>query len=186
MGGRLIETIAVSIGLRRQHHVVELRHTQRPSLPAGEDLGLEGQSAADVDDGLHGADQIDVEQCEPITAGEMRQSFLDNKGLAEDARRFGQRHRHASLQCRSVCELGVVIRVTKFVSRGLGGVDAATPVEEDQRPIVDERHAERAAKLAIARSGIDPLFVDCAIDEPAERLAVRRERTADDVQAVGP
>ncbi len=62
-------------------------------------------------------------------------------------------------------ELGVVVRVAELVSGRLRRVDAAAPVEEDQRAVVDERHAERAATLAGAGPGVDPLLVDGAVDE---------------------
>ncbi len=114
------------------------------------------------------------------------QPFLDDQGLAEDARRLGQRHRQPALQRGAVGELRVVVGVAQLVSSRLRRVDAAVPVEEHQRPVVDERHAERAATLAFARSGVDPLLVDGPIDEAAEWLAVRGERPADDLRAFGP
>ena len=87
-----------------------------------------------------------------------------------------KRHRQASLQRGAMGELGVVVGVTELVRGRLRRVDAAAPVEEDQRAVVDERHAERPAALAGARPGIDPLLVDRAVDEAAEALAVRGER----------
>ena len=113
-------------------------------------------------------------------------AFFDDQRFAEDARRFGQRHRQVALHRRAVRELRVVIRVTQLVGGGLRRVEAAAPVQEHQRTIAGEWHAEGAALLARARSGVDPLLVERAIDQPVQSAAVGLERVAHDLDAVVP
>ena len=133
-----------------------------------------------------GAWQVDVEQRQPVGA---------RAGAAGPPRRPASRRRcspsrpapsAASLQRRALGELGVVVGVAELVGRGLRRVDAAVPVEEHERAVADERHAERSAALAVAWAGVDPLLVDGAVDEAAERRAVRRERVANDAEPVVP
>jgi len=52
--------------------------------------------------------------------------------------------------------------------------------------VLDERHAERTAALSFPRTGIDPSLVDGTVDQTTQWLAVRRERAADDIEALGP
>ena len=134
-----------------------------------------------------GAEQVDVEQGQPLGAGRggarpSSTTSVSQKMLAVSASAIGS----LRLQRRALGELGVVVGVAELVRRRLGRVDAAGPVEEHERAVVDERHAERPAALAVARAGVDPLLVDGAVDEPAERRAVRAERVADDVEPVVP
>ena len=118
--------------------------------------------------------EVDVEQGQPVGAVELLQALLDDERLAEDAGRLGQRHRQPALQRRAVGQRGVVVGVTELVGGRLGGVDAARPVEQHQRAVADERHAERPAALAVARRGVDPALVEGPVDEPAEPGAVAR------------
>ena len=55
MSCRLIEAVAVRIGLCLQHQFVQLADTKRAALPTGEDFGLEQEAATDVDDNLQRA-----------------------------------------------------------------------------------------------------------------------------------
>ena len=102
MCGRLIESVAVGVGLGLVHHVAELRGAERASLPACEHLGLEREPRSDVDHDLIGTLQIDVEQCEAlgIVVGsvEAGEAGLHDEGLAEDRRRLGERHREPALE----------------------------------------------------------------------------------------
>ena len=140
----------------------------------------------DVDDHLARADEVDVEQREPLDALEVGEPGFDRERLAEDAGRLGQRHRHPLLQRRATGQRGVVVGVAELVGRGLGRVDRARPVEQHERTVVDELHAERPAHLAVARAGVDPPLVERPVDEAGELAAVARERRADPRDAVVP
>ena len=171
-----IETVAVGVGLGLQHQLVELGGTERAALAAGEQLRLEEEPGVDVDDHLGRADEGDVEQRQSLHSLQSAQAGLDRERLAEDARRLGQRHRQPALQWRASGERRVVVGVTELVRGRLGGVERARPVEQHQRAVVDERHAERTARLAVTRAGVDPAFVEGVVDEPGELVAVCRER----------
>ena len=97
---------------------------------------------------------------------------LDDERLAEDARRLGERHRQEPLEVGAFGQRRVVVGVAELVRQRLRRVGAARPVHQHQRAVADERHAERAADLAVARSGVDPPLVDGAGDQPAELGAV--------------
>ncbi len=132
------------------------------------------------------AGQVDVEQRETLGAFEAGEAGLDGQGLAEDAGRLGERHRHPLLEGCPAGERGVVIGVAELVGRGLGGIDRPGPVEQHQRSVARERHAERTPGLAIAGFGVDPLLVERTVDDAGELSAVGRERRADPVDALGP
>ena len=101
---------------------------------------------------------------------------LDDERLAEDAGGLGERHRQPPLERRAAGQRGVVVGVAELVGGGLRRVERARPVEQHERAVVDERHAERAAGLAVAWAGVDPLLVERPVDEPGELGAVGRER----------
>ena len=71
-----------------------------------------------------------------------------------------------------MCQLGVVVGVTQFVSSGLRRIDAACPVEKDQRAIADEGSAKGPAALALAWLGIDPAAIDGAVDQTVQGASV--------------
>ena len=134
----------------------------------------------DVDDDLVRSCRSTSSSASRSAPSSPREPGLDGQGLAEDAGRLGQRHRQPPLQRRPLGERRVVVGVAELVGRGLGRVERTRPVEQHERPVVDERHAERAAVLAVAGAGVDPPLVEGTVDEPAQLGAVRRERSADD------
>ena len=103
-------------------------------------------------------------------------ALLDDERLAEDARGLGQRHRQAPLEVGALGQRRVVVGVTELVRQRLRRVGAARPVHQHQRAIADERHAERAADLAVAWSGVDPPLVEGA-GRPARRAGRCSRRT---------
>ena len=120
----------------------------------------------DVDDHLVAPGEIDVEQGESLRAFESGEAGLDSECLAEDARCLGERHRHPLLQRRAARQRGVVVGVAEFVGGGLGGIDRPGPVQQHERTVTGERHAEGAAGLAVTGLGIDPPFVERTVDDP--------------------
>ncbi len=140
----------------------------------------------DVDDDLVRALEVDVEQRQSIGALEAGEAGLDDQRLAEDAGRLGERHRQALLQRRAIDERRVVIGVAEFVGRGLRRFRRTRPVQQDERTVADERHAEGAARFALGGRRVDPLLVEGAVDEVAQRGAELAERGADDVDALVP
>ena len=151
-----------------------------------EDLSLEQEATADVDDHLRGALQVHIEQRQAIVAGEPLEAFFHDQRFAEDAGRLGERHRQHALHRRAMRELRVVIRVPQLVRCSLRRVEAAAPVQKHQRTIAGERHTERAALLARARPSVDPLLVERTVDQPIQPAAVRRECVAHDLYAFVP
>ena len=59
-------------------------------------------------------------------------------------------------------------------------------LRKHERAVADERHAEGAAPLAVARAGVDPLLVEGAVDEAASGGQYAAERVAHEVEAVVP
>ena len=127
----------------------------------------------DVDDDLRRPGEVDVEQRQPLgrpRAGARPASTtnVSQKMLAVSASAIGSR------RCSGVrpASVRVVVGVAELVRRRLRRVERARPVEQHERAVVDERHAERAAGLAVPRPGVDPLLVERPVDEPGEPGAV--------------
>ncbi len=97
-----------------------------------EQLGLEQEAGADVDDHLVRPHQVDVELGQTFGALEAGEAGLDDERLAEDAGRLGERHRELTLQGRAAGQRRVVVGVTEFVGGGLGRVGRTRPVEQHQ------------------------------------------------------
>ena len=72
------------------------------------------------------------------------------------------------------------------MSGGLGGVGRAGPVQEHQRAVAHEGHAERSTRLAVAGCGVDPLLVECPVDQATQPRAVLGEGALDDVDSFAP
>ena len=83
-------------------------------------------------------------------------------------------------------QLGVVIRVAQFVGGRLSRIHAAAPVEQDERTIIDERHAKCTADLSFAGLGIDPFFVQRTIHQASKAIAVSTKCTAHELHAFVP
>ena len=79
--------------------------------------------------------------------------IVSQKMLAVSASAIGR----LALQRRALGQLRVVVGVAELVGEGLHAVEAAVEVEQHERSVAAERHAERAAALAGARLGVDPL-----------------------------
>jgi len=173
-----VDAVSVSRGLRVEHHLVQFGDAERATLASREHVGLEAKATGDVDHDLAGADQIHVEQAESFVAVRTGKTGLGHQGLTEDACRLGKRHGQPLLQWRATGQLHVVVCVTEFVGGGLRRFGAATPVEEHERSVADEGHAEGATDLAVPRFGVKPRFVNGAVDESCERGGVGGERPA--------
>ena len=61
-----IDPLAVGLGLRVEHQLVEFVHTQRTASATVEHRRLEDEPRADVDHDLIGAGEVDVEEREPL------------------------------------------------------------------------------------------------------------------------
>ena len=160
----LVESVCICGELGFEHQLIEFGDSEGAALAAGKDLSLEQIAAVNVDHHLGRTLEIYVEKCEPVVALKVLEALFDHKCFAEDAGGFGQCHRQASLQRCAMCQLGVVVGVTQFVSGGLRRIDTACPVEKDQRPIADEWGAKGPAAFALAWLGIDPAAIDGAVD----------------------
>ena len=86
MGRRLVEAVAVRVGLRLAHHVVQLADAERAALTAGEHLGLEArhrvqahrrqlQDLLDVHPAGHGGVQR-LAQVRGLKAGDISPTLL--------------------------------------------------------------------------------------------------------------
>ena len=130
---RLVETVAVRLGLGGGHHLAQLRSARAcPATAACEHLALEQEAGADVDDHLVRAHEVDVELGQALGALEAGEAGFDDERLAEDAGRLGERHRELTLQGRATGQRRVVVGVAEFVGGGLGRVGRARPVEQHQ------------------------------------------------------
>ena len=105
---------------------------------------------------------------------------LEQQRLAEDRRGLGERHRQPALQRGAIGERDVVERVPELVRERRHRVEAAVEVHHHAADVgVDDRHAVRAAALAVADLGVDPVLVEGARREPAPgRGSSRRTRRA--------
>ena len=101
---------------------------------------------------------------------------LEEQRLAEDRRGLGERHRQPALQRRALGERDVVERVTELVRERRHRVLAAVEVHHDAADVACDAGAVRAALLAVARLGVDPLLRERAVRE-RERGRARSRRT---------
>ena len=117
----------------------------------------------DVDDDLRRADEVRVEQRQPLAVvRRLLRDFLEQQRLAEDRRRFGERHRQPALQRGATRERDVVVGVPELVRECRDGVVTAVEVHHHAADVVRDRRAVRAAPLAIAHLGVDPVLVEGA------------------------
>ena len=141
-----------------------------------EDFLLEQVARVDVHDDLRVADQAGLEDGELLlrVAGLLEDGLHDD-GLAHDGGGLGQRHGRVLLQLGLAGGVGalVVEGVPQLVGDGADLVERAVEVAQ-HAAFLDRRHAhaERAAALAVALFGVDPVVVEGAFGEGRQ---VRRE-----------
>ena len=129
-------------------------------------------------------DEVGVEQRQPLGGvGGVGERGLEEQRLAEDRRGLGERHRRGALDRRAIGERDVVIRVPELVRERRHRVVTAVEVHHHAADVAGDRHAVRAAALAVADLGVDPSLGERAFrqrrelrGEAAERVAHQRGR----------
>ena len=98
---------------------------------------------------------------------------LEQQRLAEDRRGLGERHRRPALDRRAAGERDVVERVPELVRERRHRVVTAVEVHHHAADVAVDRRAVRAAALAVADLGVDPV-----LRERARRQARERRRSS--------
>ncbi len=113
-----------------------------------EDVALEPVSAADVHHDLTGVLERVLEDGDLFIGLARLHRRVADDGLAEDARRLGQRHRSVALEHGAIRQVQIVVCVAQLVGEGPEPIVRRLEVGEDAGFVVAKPHAEGAIPLA--------------------------------------
>ena len=175
-----VQTVAVGLALRGKHEVVQFLDAEFALGPLFEDAGLQKEARVDVHHDLRGVLQERVQHGQPVGTGGPIKGGGRHESLAEDACRFGQWHGCRTLGGGTVGQVDVVIRVAKFVGKGLDAVETVGEVHEDTGLVTPDAHAEGAVPFAVPWFGVNPSFTHCPAGDSGEAVGIVREAIDDE------